>query len=104
MVAVAENEYRQIRAVAENGFISRRDLEGRESALLGRRQQLSQLQQVRASKSAALAEARRAITQSGVTARAQAASVQSSRAELAQRTAQAEATQGYTLTSRSTVR
>jgi membrane fusion protein len=99
MVEVAANEFREVQGIAGKGYISRRDLEARETALLARRQQLSQLEQVRAAKVSSLAEARRAIAQSGVAAAAQAASVQSSRAEVGQRLAQAEAARGYVLAS-----
>lgn len=99
LVEVAENEFDQVQGVASKGFISRRDLDARESALLARRQQLAQLEQSRAAKAANLAEARRAIAQAEAAAEAQAAGVQSSRAELAQQVAQAEIARGYTLTS-----
>jgi membrane fusion protein len=99
LVDVAANEFRDVQGVANKGFISRRDLEARETALLSRRQQLSQLEQARAAKSASLLEARQAIAESGATAAAQAASVQSSRAEVGQKLAEAEAARGYALTS-----
>ncbi len=99
LIEVAENEFNEVQGIATKGFISRRDLEAREAALIARRQQLSQLEQARAAKTASLAEARRAIAQAGATAQAQAAGVQSSRAALAQQLAQAESAQGYTLTS-----
>lgn len=99
LIEVAENEFNQVQGVASKGFISRRDVDARESALLARRQQLAQLEQTRAAKTANLAEARRAIPQAGAAAEAQAAGVQSSRAALAQQVAQAEVAQGYTLTS-----
>jgi membrane fusion protein len=99
LVEVAGNEFREVQGVAGKGFISRRDLEARESALISRRQQLSQLEQARAAKRAALAEARRGILQAGATAQAQAAGVQSGRAELIQRLAEVETAEGYTLTS-----
>jgi membrane fusion protein len=97
LVEVAENEFRSVQGVASRGFISQRDLEAREQTLLTRRQQLDQLQQSRAAKAASLAAARRAIAESGATAQAQVAGVLSSRAQLAQQRAQAEAAQGYTL-------
>lgn len=98
LVEVADNEFRQMQGVAGRGFISRRDLDTRESTLLSRRQQLSQLEQARAAKRADLAEARKSIAQSSAAAEAQAAGVLSSRAGLAQQVAQAEGTQGYSLT------
>jgi len=99
LVEVADREYRSVQDVAGRGFISRRELEGREAALLARRQQLAQLEQARAAKDADLASARRAIAQTGASAQAQAAGVLSTRAELAQQRAQAQAAKGYTLTS-----
>jgi len=99
LVEVAENEFNQVQGVASKGFISRRDVDARESALLARRQQLAQLEQARAAKLSTLAEARRAIPQAGAAAEAQAAGVQSSRAALSQQVAQAEVARGYTLTS-----
>ncbi len=98
LVRLAENEVLAAQTVAERGFLSRRDLEGRQSTLIGRRQQLAQLSQSRASRASALAEAQRAIAQSIAAAEAQAAGVESSRAALAQQLAQAEAAQGYALT------
>jgi membrane fusion protein len=99
LVQLADNEFRASQGVAGRGFISRRDLETREGDLVSRRQQLAQLEQARAAKSAELTQARRAIAQTVATAEAQAAGVLSSRAELGQQRAQAEAAQGYTLTS-----
>ncbi|HEY7810956.1 MAG TPA: HlyD family efflux transporter periplasmic adaptor subunit [Allosphingosinicella sp.] len=99
LVEVAENEFNQIQGVAGKGFISRRDLEAREGALLTRRQQLAQLEQTRAAKRSDLAEARREIAYAAAAAEAQAAGMQSTRAGLAQLVAQAEVAQGYTLTS-----
>ncbi|HZG07507.1 MAG TPA: HlyD family efflux transporter periplasmic adaptor subunit [Allosphingosinicella sp.] len=98
LVEVADNEFRQVQGIAGKGFISRRDVDARESALLARRQQLAQLEQARAAKRSDLAEGQRSIAQSGATAEAQAAGVLSSRAGLAQQRAQAESNQGYSLT------
>jgi len=98
LVEVAENEFSATGRVAARGFISRRDLDSRETALLGRRQQLAQLEQARSAKRADLAEAQRMIPQSAASAEAQAAGVLSSRAELAQRLAQAQSSRGYSLT------
>lgn len=99
LVELSESEFNSVRNVAEQGFISRRDLESRESTLLSRRQQLSQLQQSRAALQSDLAEAGRATAQIGALAQSQAAGLASSRAELAQRLADVEAGRGYTLNS-----
>lgn len=98
LVEVADNEFRQVQSVADKGFISRRDVDTRESALLARRQQLAQLEQARSATRSDLAAAQRSIAQSGAAAEAQAAGVLSNRAGLAQQRAQAEGTQGYSLT------
>lgn len=97
LVAVAENEYVTARNVAQRGFISRRELDARQATLLGRRQELAQLEQMRSAKRAELAATQQSIAQSGASAEAQAASVQSSRAQLAQRLAEVEGTKGYTI-------
>jgi membrane fusion protein len=99
LIEVAEHDFRDAQGVAGKGYISRRDLESRETALITRRQQLSQQQQARAAKAGDLAQAARAIAQTGASAQAQAAGVQSSRAEVAQRLAEADTARGYTLTS-----
>lgn len=99
LVALAENQFRQIRSVADKGFISRRDLDAQEATLLSRRQQLEQLHQSRAAKAASLADARREIAESESTARAQSAAVQAQRTGLAQQTAQFDAAKGYALKS-----
>ena len=99
LVAVAESEFREVQNVAGRGFISRRDVNVREAALLTRRQQLSQLEQALTTKLSDLGQIRRAVVQAGTAAQAQAAGILSSRAELSQVRAQAEAAQGYVLNS-----
>lgn len=99
LVEVATDDYNSVRKVAENGFISRRDMETRQATVLSRRQQLAQLEQLRAAKRAAIAEARRAIAQSNAATQAQVAGAQSNRAALAQQLAQADLARGYAITS-----
>ena len=99
LTQLAESEFRHARTVAEKGYISQRDLQASESALLGRRQQLFQLKQGHAVKSAELSSIQRAVEQSMTAAQAQAANVSSSRAQVAQQMAQAESAQGYALRS-----
>lgn len=98
LIEVAAGEFEEMQSVAANGFISRRDLNQREAALIVRRQQLAQLDQSRAAKVAESAQLHRAIAQTGASARSQAAGVQSSRAALAQRRVEAESARGYLLT------
>ncbi|TXG82633.1 MAG: HlyD family efflux transporter periplasmic adaptor subunit [Sphingomonadales bacterium] len=99
LVATAEREATEIQSVAARGFISRRDLSAREATFLSRRQQLSQLRQLRASKRADLAEAERVIMQTRATAAAQIARAQSDRAALATQLAQSDLARGYAITS-----
>lgn len=97
LVEVARGEFDAVQGVAGRGFISRRDLESREAALLSRRQRLAELEQLRVAKAADLAATRRAAAKAGAAAEAEAAGLQSSRAALAGRMAEVEAAGGYTL-------
>lgn len=99
LVVLAENDFRDAQGVAAKGFLSRRDLQARETTLLARRQQIAQYQQARTAKVTAAAEARRSAAQSKANAQAQAVAVQTQRTGLAQQLAQAEAAKGYALTS-----
>lgn len=97
LIELAESEYEKARAVAQRGFISLRDLQVREATLLARRQELAQLQQLRSAKHTDISDTQRSIAQSRANAEAQVAGVHSSRAQLAQRLAEVEATKGYTI-------
>lgn len=97
LVATAVDEVELVRGVARRGFISRRDVLAREETLLGRRQQLAQLEQLRAAKAAALLDARRMVAQARAEAAAQAAGLESSRAQLAQRRTEALQQASYVL-------
>ncbi|MGH6612703.1 HlyD family secretion protein [Sphingomonas sp.] len=97
LIEVAENEFRDVQSVALKGYISKRDVEAREATLIGRRQQLSQLEQTRSVKSADYAQARRTIDATVANARAQVAGLQSSRAQLSQKLAEVATAKGYTI-------
>lgn len=99
LVQVALKEAADLETVATRGFISRRDLEARQSVLLSRRQQLAQLRQAQGAKRAEMAEAERAAEQARATAQAQYARAQSERAALATEVAQADLARGYTIKS-----
>jgi membrane fusion protein len=99
LVALAERRFDDLRRVAGKGFLSRTTLEEAEGLLVSRRQQRSQLEQLRSGKSADLAQARRSVSGAVSTARAQAAQVASSRAQLSQQLAEAQSARGYNLTS-----
>ncbi len=99
LLALAENDFERVKGVAAKGFLSRRELEGREASLLARRQQLGQLRQARAAKFAELHGAQSSVNQAAANAHAQAAAIESQRTQLIQQMAQADSAQGYTLTS-----
>lgn len=99
LVSLANAEFHEIQAIATKGYLSRRDLEERESALLARTQALSQLRQLRSSKKAALAENSRAKAQARASAQAQAAGFSVQRNALTQQIAQLEGSRGFTLSS-----
>ena len=96
---IAEQDLKQAESVAARGFISRRDVQLRETTALARQQQLAQLEQTLGAKSAELRAAHRSIDQASRTAEAQAAGLQSTRAELSQRIAEVSGSQGYVLLS-----
>lgn len=98
LVTSAANEVELTREIATRGYISRRDVLVRQEALMTRRQQLAQLQQLRSAKAASLAESRRSVAQIRAQASAQTAGLSVSRSELAQRRVDTQAAQGYVLT------
>ncbi|MEG3147153.1 HlyD family efflux transporter periplasmic adaptor subunit [Sphingomonas sp. RT2P30] len=97
LIVTAQSDYDNARQIAANGFISKHDIDTREATLLSRRQQLSQLSQLRSAKLAELAAAERSIDQSGASAEAQVANTQASRAALLQQIAQADLSRGYAM-------
>jgi len=99
LIEVSDGEFREVERVSKSGFISRRDLNQRESFLVARRQQLAQFEQARASKQSEIAQLQRGIAQADAQARAQTAALQSTRAALAEHRAESEAADSYVLAS-----
>lgn len=97
LVDSAQRDLSAARQVAERGYISRRELQGREDAVLSRRQSLSQLTQALAAKRSALAESERQAAQLTARARAQRANLTASRAQIAQQAATVSGTRSYVL-------
>jgi membrane fusion protein len=95
LVSSAQKELELALGVATRGFISRRDMLVREEQLATRRQQLSQLEQSRASKISQLEETRRAIVQTAAQAKAQSANSKATREELARQQVDVSVTGGY---------
>lgn len=98
LVASAQKELDSAQVVAARGFISRRDMLIREEQLANRKQQLSQLEQSRASKTAQLEDSRRAVGQTVAQAQAQSANFKATRAELARQQIDVSVAGGYVLT------
>lgn len=97
LIGAATTDQKRMRELAERGFVSRRAMEQQEVELLTRRQQLAQMEQSLSSKRSEIEQARRAIEQSGMAARAQVAGTQSDRATLLQQDAQTDLARGYAL-------
>lgn len=97
LIASSERDLERIRAVAERGFISGRDMIVREEQLLSRRQALAQLSQSLAARRSALASAERNAVQMAAEGRGRSASLEATRAELSRRTAEAAGARSYVL-------
>lgn len=97
LVDKAKEEFDRAEKVAANGFISRHDLQVREETWLTRRQQVSQLEATRASKAASVLEAERSAAGIVSQARAQAAGLSASRAELSQRSITTDSARAFTI-------
>lgn len=97
LIATAEEDLNRATEIAPRGFISKRDLQLREETLLSRQQGIAQLDQALAAKRAALAENIRSSAVIAAQARSQSASVEASRALVAQQAAKALASRAYVL-------
>jgi membrane fusion protein len=97
LIASSERDLQRIRAVAERGFISGRDMIVREEQLLSRRQALAQLGQSLAARQSALASAERNAVQIAAEGRGRSASLEATRAELSRRRAEAAGARSYVL-------
>lgn len=97
LIASAQKDLDRARTIADRGFISGRDMQVREEALLARQQGLSQIAQSLAAKRAALAENDRTTAQISAQARAQTASLAATRAQVAQQAASTAGARSYVL-------
>ena len=97
LIASAQTDLDRARTVAQRGFISGRDLQVREEALLSRQQGLAQINQSLASKRAALNEASRSASQVAAQARAESANLSANRAQVAQQAANTAGSRAYVL-------
>lgn len=97
LITSAETDLERAREIAKRGFVSGRDLQVREEALLSRQQGFAQLEQAIAAKRAALTDSQRAAAQVAAQARVQTASLAASRAQVAQQAASTAAARAYVL-------
>lgn len=97
LVAAARRDLDRTRVVAERGFISARDLQVREEALLARQQSLSQLNQALAARRSAQAESERNAVQAAAQSRADLSNLAASRAQVAQQAASASGARSFSL-------
>ncbi len=97
LVKAGDDDYKRAQAIFGKGYLSKRDLQSREDALLQRKQQLSSLEQIKIGKRTSLIETTRSIEELSENSRATAANVASQRASVAQREFDVEASRGYTL-------
>lgn len=98
LIQTAQDDWVRVQAVAQRGFISKRELQAREDLLTSRQQQLAALVQTRADKAATLGGTDRAIEEAVSQAQATAAGIAGSRASVAQKEYDVAASRGYTLT------
>ena len=80
LVTLAEADFADVKRISSQGFISRRDIEAREAALLSRRQQLAALRQQLGAKLGDIRALEASSAQSNASVDAQAAAVSSTRA------------------------
>ena len=97
LIAAAREDLDRATEIAARGFISKRDLQVREETLLARQQSMAQLDQALAAKRAALTDSIRSGALVTAQARAQSASLDASRAQVAQQAASAAASRVYVL-------
>lgn len=97
LVDSAQADLTRAAGIAARGFISQRDLQLREEALLTRKQGLSQLVQALANKRATLNETSRSVSQVVGQARERQASLAASRAAISQQAASAAGARSYVM-------
>lgn len=97
LINTSVSELQRIQAVADRGFISRRDMSARQDALLLRRQQLAALQQARADRAGELNAVKRSIEEAGSQNQASQSQIAASRAAVVRQRHEVDASRGYTL-------
>lgn len=98
LLILAKGDFDQVKSISGRGFVSRRDVDLREAALITRQQQLEQLRQARSAKLGEIDDARSAMVQATETAAGQSAAVQANRAQLGRSLEELEQRAGYRLT------
>lgn len=97
LIEFAQKDFDGIKEISKRGFLSRRDVQTRQENLLLRKQGLAQLLQSVASRNGALKDIERSLKDIAAQAKVQVASLQASRAQVAQQAANAAGSRSYTL-------
>jgi membrane fusion protein len=97
LVASAHADLARAKSVADRGFISGRDLQVRQESLTTRQQGLAQLAQALAARQSALSAGELSAAQIAAQARAQTATINASRAQVAQQAASNSGSRAYVL-------
>jgi membrane fusion protein len=95
LIRIAAADYARAKEMAAHGFVSKRDLDSRDATLISYKQNYENLMQTRAAKGAEIQADLRSIERSAASASAQVGALNTSRAELLQQLAQAQAAKGY---------
>ncbi len=97
LVGSGDRDYRRAEALSERGFVSARDLDQRRESLLSRQQNMSQLEQLLASKKAGLLSLQRQTLQAKAEARSQIANLAAAQAQVEQQAASSASLRRYVL-------
>lgn len=99
LLKVAEDNVESVQKIIDRGFISKRDLQQRESDVISRRQNVSRLDQQIAAKKSSIQATRALIDEQAASASGQIEAVRSGRTALEQRSVELELQESYSLVS-----
>ena len=97
LIATAQADYDRALEVSRRGYLSKRDLEGREEMLLSRRQGLSQLNQSLSALNSRLEENERSALEIAAQAQMQSSGLAAARAQVGQQAANASGARAYAI-------
>lgn len=97
LIRIAQEDFDRAYEAAEDGFISKRDLQAREETLLLRQQSLALLNQTLTARQSALVESERSSVQIAAQARVTEANLSAARAQVGQQAASAAGSRSYVI-------